>query len=84
MNVNCCIVGVFLCSLISHYMDTYDDYSCVLLLCVISGVDGTAALNFNADRINRWGLWSFSPGYTSYYQAMLVDLTKSDSEVNLI
>jgi hypothetical protein len=54
---------------------------CVIAFC-LSGIDGPAALNNHADRINKWGLWAFSPGYTSYYQAMVIDISKAGNEVS--
>jgi hypothetical protein len=46
-----------------------------------SGIAGTISINNNNDRINKWALWTFGLGKTSYELYMVVDITQPAGQV---
>jgi hypothetical protein len=57
--------------------------NCCSLLMNCAGITGIIALNNNCDRINKWAVWTFEPGHTTYEQYMLIDLTQPSDEARI-
>jgi len=62
-------------------LDCFIDWWANDTMCDVAGVTGTISLSAWGDRINKWALWSYGPGQTSYDQFILVDVTKPSNEV---
>ena len=46
-----------------------------------AGVSGNVLINENADRVNSYTVWNYAEGHDSYYNSMLVDLTRPSDKV---